>query len=60
MDAVEVEGDVKLQKASAELLADLTRSLPPFLRKPDGAGKQQLRSRVRKLETYRLELNVRI
>ena len=58
MDAP-VERDVKLQKASAELLADFQRSSPKLLRKPlkvlgaaDRLG--PLRSRTREREALRL------
>ncbi|KAM0328232.1 hypothetical protein ACHAQA_005641 [Verticillium albo-atrum] len=49
-DAPEDDRDIKLQKASSELIADFDQSLVPFLRKPDG----QLRTRVRISETARL------
>ena len=54
-----VERDVKLQKASAELLADFQRSLPRLLRKPsklvEGADHfGPLRSHTRERETLRL------
>lgn len=49
-DAPEDDRDIKLQKVSADFIADFDRSLGPFLRKPDG----QLRSRVRMSETTRL------
>ncbi|KAK1699915.1 beta-tubulin cofactor d [Colletotrichum godetiae] len=51
MDAHEDDGDIKLQKASSELIAEFSRSLPLFLRKPDG---KTLRARVRVSETSRL------
>jgi hypothetical protein len=54
MDAPEEDVDIKLQKASAELIADFDRSLGPFLRKPDGAGGTLVRWRVRSRETERL------
>ncbi|KAL2754333.1 hypothetical protein ACRALDRAFT_1049764 [Sodiomyces alcalophilus JCM 7366] len=50
MDAPEQDWDIKLQKISGDLIADFDRSLPGFLRKPNG----QLRSRVRTGETTRL------
>ncbi|KAM0284716.1 hypothetical protein ACHAQH_001871 [Verticillium albo-atrum] len=49
-DAPEDDRDIKLQKASSELIADFDLSLEPFLRKPNG----QLRTRVRISETARL------
>ncbi|KAF6842157.1 beta-tubulin cofactor d [Colletotrichum plurivorum] len=55
MDAHEDDSDVKLQKISTDLIADFSRSLPVFLRKPDG---QTLRSRVRTSETQRLTSNL--
>ncbi|KXH45974.1 beta-tubulin cofactor d [Colletotrichum simmondsii] len=51
MDAHEDDSDIKLQKASSELIAEFSRSLPLFLRKPDG---KTLRARVRVSETSRL------
>ncbi|TQN65144.1 Tubulin-specific chaperone D [Colletotrichum shisoi] len=51
MDAHEDDSDIKLQKVSSDLIADFSRSLPLFLRKPDG---QTLRARVRISETARL------
>ncbi|KAF9881856.1 beta-tubulin cofactor d [Colletotrichum karsti] len=51
MDAHEDDSDIKLQKISTDLIADFSRSLPLFLRKPDG---QTLRNRVRTSETARL------
>ncbi|WYZ45244.1 hypothetical protein EsH8_VIII_000560 [Colletotrichum jinshuiense] len=43
MDAHEDDSDIKLQKVSSDLIADLSRSLPLFLRKPDG---KTLRARL--------------
>ncbi|KAI5868583.1 tubulin folding cofactor D C terminal-domain-containing protein [Durotheca rogersii] len=54
MDAPEQDKDIVIQKFSADLAADLDRSLAPFLRKPNG----QLRRRVRMRETARLVSNV--
>lgn len=54
-DAPEDDRDVKLQKASSDLIADFDRSLTPFLRKPNG----ELRTRVRISETARLTSTVR-
>ncbi|KAK2011333.1 beta-tubulin cofactor d [Colletotrichum eremochloae] len=51
MDAQEDDSDIKLQRVSSDLIADFSRSLPLFLRKPDG---KTLRSRVRISETTRL------
>ncbi|KAK1973954.1 beta-tubulin cofactor d [Colletotrichum cereale] len=51
MDAQEDDSDVKLQRVSSDLIADFSRSLPLFLRKPDG---KTLRARVRVSETTRL------
>ena len=53
MDAKDEEGDIKLQKESAELLAELERFLPTFLQKPDGHGGTRLRTRVRSWDTDR-------
>jgi hypothetical protein len=54
MDAPEEDLDIKLQKISADLIADFDKSLGPFLRKQDGAGRWTVRSRVRTRETERL------
>ncbi|KAK2054803.1 beta-tubulin cofactor d [Colletotrichum caudatum] len=51
MDAQEDDSDIKLQRVSSDLIADFSRSLPLFLRKPDG---KTLRARVRVSETARL------
>lgn len=58
MDAKDDEGDVKLQKESAELIAEFERTLPTFLYKPDGHGGTRLRTRVRAWETFRLDESV--
>ena len=59
MDAPEEDLDIKLQKISADLIADLDKSLGPFLRTPKQQqqqhdGKKPVRSRVRTRETERL------
>lgn len=48
MDAPEAYLDVKLQKLSGELIADLDGALTTLLRKPDG----RVRSFVRARETF--------
>jgi len=60
MDAPEEDLDIKLQKISADLIADFDRSLVPYLRKSDGAGGTVVRSRVRSSETARLVSTVGI
>ncbi|ORY62966.1 tubulin folding cofactor D C terminal-domain-containing protein [Pseudomassariella vexata] len=50
MDASGQDRDVLVQQASADLIADFSRCLGPFLRRHDG----QLRSRVRVRDTSRL------
>lgn len=55
MDAFDDEGDIKLQKESADLIADLDQALPKLLRKPDGHGGYRLRSRVRTVEKHRID-----
>ncbi|KKA27353.1 hypothetical protein TD95_003198 [Thielaviopsis punctulata] len=56
MDVSDFEADVWLQKASAELLADLRHSLPKLLRKPaDANGTARLRYQVRMREVSRLD-----
>lgn len=55
MDAFDDEGDIKLQKESADLIADLDQALPKLLRKPDGHGGYRLRSRVRIVERSRID-----
>ena len=54
MDAPEADFDIKLQKISADLIADFDRFLPTFLRKPDGNGNggSRVRSRVRARELH--------
>lgn len=59
MDAAEEEQDIKLQRASAELIADFHRSLQPFLWKTTADGKLHIRRRVRSRETDRLVALVR-
>ena len=54
MDAPEVEQDLKLQRTSPDLLADLQHSLEPFLWKSTRSGKKRIRRRVRTRETDRL------
>ncbi|RFU24945.1 hypothetical protein B7463_g11392, partial [Scytalidium lignicola] len=54
MDAAEEEQDVKLQRASADLIADFQNSLQPFLWKTTADGKLHIRRRVRSRETDRL------
>jgi hypothetical protein len=54
MDAPEDDQDVKLQRASHELLADLQTSLDLFLWKITPLGKRRIRRRVRVRETDRL------
>jgi hypothetical protein len=49
---------VKLQKESADLIAEFERTLPTFLYKPDGHGGTRLRTRVRAWETFRLDQSV--
>lgn len=59
MDAPDAESDVKLQKASAELIADLDRSLRGFARrKPDVQGRPRVRSFVRAKETLQATTTV--
>lgn len=58
MDAPEDELDIKLQKISGDLIADFNKSLLPFLRKQDGAGKSPVRSHVRTREATRLTASV--
>jgi hypothetical protein len=55
MDVAEVDKDVQLQKQSAEYLADLERSLPPFLWRVGREGHcQSIRQDVRVRDTDRL------
>ncbi|KHN94180.1 beta-tubulin cofactor d [Metarhizium album ARSEF 1941] len=53
MDAPDSEFDVKLQKISGDLIADLDRALTTSLRKPDGRGGTRVRSFVRARETFK-------
>jgi hypothetical protein len=54
MDAPEEDQEVKLQRASQDLLADLQQSLDPFLWKTTASGKRKIRRMVRVRETDRL------
>ncbi|UNI21587.1 hypothetical protein JDV02_007562 [Purpureocillium takamizusanense] len=51
MDAPDAELDVKLQKMSGDLLADLDRAIASLPRKSDGRGGVRVRSHVRTRET---------
>ncbi|KAG6009081.1 hypothetical protein E4U54_008612 [Claviceps lovelessii] len=53
MDAPEADYDIKLQKISADLIADLDLGLKTALRKTDGRGGTQVRSFVRATETWK-------
>ncbi|KAG5930233.1 hypothetical protein E4U42_002635 [Claviceps africana] len=53
MDAPEADYDIKLQKISADLIADLDHGLKTTLRKADGRGGTQVRSVVRARETWK-------
>lgn len=55
MDAVDDDQDVKLQRASGDLLEDFRSSLKPFLWKTSKSGRAQvIRSQVRARDTERL------
>ncbi|RKF65580.1 Tubulin-specific chaperone D [Golovinomyces cichoracearum] len=54
MDITEEEQDVKLQRASAELLSDITNSLHPLLWKTAKSGSTKLRARVRERDLSRI------
>jgi hypothetical protein len=54
MDAPEDEQDVKLQRKAADLIADLSKSLGPFLWKATKSGRSATRRRVRIRDTDRL------
>jgi tubulin-specific chaperone D len=58
MDVTDEEQDIKLQRQAADLLADLDRSLPGYVRKIDSTGRPVLRSRVRVHETFRIAAQV--
>jgi len=60
MDAPEDEQDVKLQRKAADFIADLSKSLHPFLWKTTKSGKEGIRRRVRVRDTDRLVNLVRI
>lgn len=59
MDAAEEDQDVRLQRASSDLLADLEGSLEPFLWKKSSPDNRRIRRRVRVRETERLIALVR-
>ena len=52
MDAPDTDFDIKLQKLSADLIADLDRALTTLLRKHDGHGGTTVRSLVRARDTF--------
>lgn len=54
MDAPEADFDVKLQKASGDLIDEFDRFLPAFVRRPDdgAGGGSRVRSRVRAREVH--------
>ncbi len=54
MDSAEDEQDLKLQRASADLLAELQSALRPFLWKKVPSGGTRIRRRVTARETDRL------
>ncbi|TQS38409.1 hypothetical protein Golomagni_01085 [Golovinomyces magnicellulatus] len=54
MDVTDEEQDVKLQRASAELLSDLTGSLHPLLWKTTKNGSTKPRARVRERDLSRI------
>lgn len=56
MDVPEADFDIKLQKISADLIAELDTLLPNLILKPDGLGGdgKKVRSRVRARELYSL------
>ncbi len=58
-DANDLEQDVVLQRASADLIADLETSLKPFLWKTSKSGELKIRRRVRWRDLGRLEALVR-
>ncbi|TPX12013.1 uncharacterized protein E0L32_007316 [Thyridium curvatum] len=58
MDAPEHDPDIKLQKSSADYIADFDRSLLPLIKRHDANGTTSLRSRVRSRETARLAVLV--
>jgi tubulin-specific chaperone D len=54
MDAPEEDLDIKLQKISGDLLGAFDNALVPFLRKSDGHGGTEPRSRVRSRDLHGL------
>lgn len=54
MDVTNDESDVLLHKSSPELIADLRKSLIPFLWRNKQSGKKQIRAQVRVKEADRL------
>lgn len=52
------EGDVRLQKASAELIEEFDRRLILLLRKPDSTGRMVVRTQVASRDTYYLTMQV--
>jgi hypothetical protein len=54
MDAAEEEQEIRLQRVSADLLADFEQSLKPFLWRTLANGEPRIRRRVQDRETDRL------
>lgn len=54
MDAAEEDQDVRLQRASADLLVDFEKSLDAFIWKTTTNGQKRIRKQVRDRETTRL------
>lgn len=60
MDAPETDFDVKLQKVSSDLLADLDKALTTALRKPIANGGTRVRLFVRARETFKSTTEVNL
>lgn len=52
MNTADDELDVKLQKISTDLTAELDQALVTYLRKPDGKGGTRVRSYVRARDCF--------
>lgn len=58
MDATDTDFDIKLQKISGDLIADLDRALTTAFRKPDGHGGTQVRLFVKARDIFKSTTDV--
>jgi hypothetical protein len=60
MNSAEEDLDLKLQKISSDLIADLDHALARHIRKPDGSGGTRVRTYVRAREMFAATCNVSV